>query len=59
MNRATTYLSDSRPAFEPQEIDCGKIQAYRYQGTLPFELSAETITPAEAVAMLEDMLVIR
>ncbi len=27
------YLSDSRPKFEPYEIDCGKIPAYRYKVT--------------------------
>lgn len=59
MNVSTTYLSDSRPAFAPHEIACGSIQAYRYRGTLSSELSAGLITPADAVALLEDMLVIR
>jgi 2-oxoisovalerate dehydrogenase E1 component len=59
MNRTTTYLSDARPAFVPHEIDCGRIPAYRYQGTLQSELRAGTLTAAEAVALLEDMLVIR
>ena len=48
-----------RPKFESFEIDCGKIPAYRYPGGLRSELQAKTITPAEAVAILEDMLVIR
>src|SRR5512140_3538784 len=59
MKKSPTYLSDSRPRFAPYEIDCGKIYAYRYKGNLASELKAKTITPAEAVAILEDMLVIR
>ena len=57
--KSSNYLSDSRPSFQPHEIDCGKIPAYRYQGSLQAELSAGTISPTEAVAVLEDMLVIR
>jgi 2-oxoisovalerate dehydrogenase E1 component len=59
MKKSTTYLSDSRPKFTPFEIDCGRIPAYRYNGTLKSELKAKTISPDEAVAILEDMLVIR
>ena len=59
MKKSPTYLSDSRPKFTPFEINCGKIPAYRYQGSLKSELKAKTITPVEAVAILEDMLVIR
>ncbi len=59
MKRSPNYLSDSRPSFVPQEIDCGRIPAYRYPGTLASELGARTLTPAEAVALLEDMLIIR
>jgi 2-oxoisovalerate dehydrogenase E1 component len=59
MKKSPTYLSDSRPKFTPFEINCGKIPAYRYQGSLQSELKAKTLTPAEAVAILEDMLVIR
>jgi 2-oxoisovalerate dehydrogenase E1 component len=59
MSSAQIHLSDMRPGFEPFEIDCGKIPAYRYHGTLASELKAKTISPAEAVALLEDMLVIR
>jgi 2-oxoisovalerate dehydrogenase E1 component len=59
MSNSPTYLSDSRPDLKPFEIDCGKIPAYRYKGDLASELKAKTITPAEAVAVLEDMLVIR
>jgi len=59
MKKSPTYLSDMRPKFEPFVIDCGKIPAYRYTGNLKSELKAKTITPAEAVAILEDMLIIR
>ncbi len=59
MTKSPLYLSDSRPKFTPYEIDCGRIPAYLYRGTLETELAAETIDPAEAVALLEDMLVIR
>ncbi|MGA2436496.1 MAG: thiamine pyrophosphate-dependent enzyme, partial [Bryobacteraceae bacterium] len=59
MKKSTAYLSDSRPKFTPFEIDCGRIPAYRYNGTLKAELKAGTLPPAEAVAILEDMLIIR
>ena len=59
MNNPATYLSNSRPKFTPFEIDCGKIPAYLYKAGLASELKKKTITPAEAVAILEDMLVIR
>jgi len=59
MKKAPTYLSDSRPKFTPFEINCGKIPAYRYKGDLQSELKAKTLGPEEAVAILEDMLVIR
>ncbi|MGA2544390.1 MAG: dehydrogenase E1 component subunit alpha/beta [Verrucomicrobiota bacterium] len=59
MKKSTAYLSDSRPKFTPFVIDCGRIPAYRYNGTLQAQLQAGTLTPAEAVAILEDMLVIR
>ena len=59
MKKSPIYLSDSRPKFTPFEIDCGRIAAYRYDSTLKAELKAKTITREEAVAILEDMLVIR
>jgi len=59
MKKSTTYVSDSRPEFKPFEIDCGKIPAYRHNTSLKSELKAGTITHEEAVAILEDMLVIR
>lgn len=59
MKKSPTYLSDSRPKFEPYEIDCGTIPAYRYKGNLATELKAKHLTGTEAVAILEDMLIIR
>src|ERR1035441_9016743 len=59
MKKSTAYLSDSRPKFAPFEIDCGRIPAYRYNATLQAQLKAGTLPPAEAVAILEDMLIIR
>jgi 2-oxoisovalerate dehydrogenase E1 component len=55
----TAHLSDMRPRFEPFVIDCGKIPAFQYKGNLKKELTAKMITKAEAVNLLEDMLVIR
>jgi len=59
MKELHAYLSDRRPRFEPFEIECGKIAAYRFEGNLRSELEAGSLTRAEAVAILEDMLVIR
>jgi 2-oxoisovalerate dehydrogenase E1 component len=59
MKTTTAYLSDSRPKFTPFEIDCGRIPAYCYKGSLQSELKAGTLAPTEAVAILEDMLIIR
>ena len=53
------YLSDMRPKFEPFVIDCGKIPAYNYKGGLSAEIKAGSIAAEEAVALLEDMMVIR
>ena len=57
--KSATYLSDMRPKFEPFEINCGKISAYRYKGNLKQELAAKKITKAEVANLLEDMLMIR
>jgi 2-oxoisovalerate dehydrogenase E1 component len=57
--QSPTYLSDMRPAFKPAEINCGKIRLFRYEGGLKSELLAKTITGPEALAIFEDMLVIR
>ncbi|MDE3066418.1 MAG: dehydrogenase E1 component subunit alpha/beta [Verrucomicrobiota bacterium] len=56
---APTYLSDMRPKFKPYEMDCGKIFAYRYKGSLKQELAAKKITKEAAVNLFEDMLMIR
>jgi len=53
------YLSDSRPDFTPFELDCGKIQAFQYKGDLKSELKSGRLTAEQAVALLEDMLIIR
>ena len=53
------YLSDSRPDMRPFEIDCGKIPAYTYQDTLKTELDSGRLTAEDAIALLEDMLIIR
>ena len=55
----STYLSDMRPRFEPFVIDCGKIPAYGYKGGLASELASKSIAADEAVALLEDMMIIR
>jgi 2-oxoisovalerate dehydrogenase E1 component len=53
------YLSNGRPDFTPFEIDCGRIPAYRFRGSLTSELEAGRITPGGAVDLLEDMLIVR
>lgn len=59
LTETQTFLSDMRPRFEPFEIDCGKIPAFQYAGNLKSELAAGSLGKDEAVAILEDMLVIR
>lgn len=59
MKGLTTHLSDSRPQFKPHLIDCGKIPAYAYTGSLRSELQSNSLNREEAIAILEDMLVIR
>ncbi len=53
------YLSNMRPDFTPFEINCGTIPAYQYKGNLKTELAKKRITPAEAAALYEDMLMVR
>ncbi len=53
------YLSDLRPDFKPRTVKCGTIPVFSYAGALAEELKAKSITKAEAVALLEDMLIIR
>ena len=43
MKEPQTYLSDMRPRFDPFVIDCGKIPAYRYRGSLRSELESKTL----------------
>jgi 2-oxoisovalerate dehydrogenase E1 component len=59
LTETQTFMSDMRPRFEPFVIDCGQIPGYRYTGGLKAELAAGTLDSAEAVALLEDMLIIR
>ncbi len=53
------YFSNSRPDFTPDQITCGVIPCYQYQGTLKTELESGKITRAYALQLLEDMLTIR
>ena len=53
------YLSTLKPKFKPTTYSLGKIPAYQYKGPLKEELAAGTITAAQAVYVLEDMLIIR
>src|SRR6266446_1173143 len=53
------FLSDTRPDFRPFEIDCGKLYAYRYQGNLKSELEQGGLTPAAALDILADLLMVR
>ncbi len=60
MKKSPTYLSDSRPKFEPFEIDCGKIPAYRYNGESRSPNSRPRRSPPPRRSQsCEDMLVIR
>ncbi|MCL5099023.1 MAG: thiamine pyrophosphate-dependent dehydrogenase E1 component subunit alpha, partial [Candidatus Omnitrophica bacterium] len=56
---AYLYLSDMRPDFRPFEIDCGKITAYCYSGDLKGEVASGRLDAPQALALLEDMLMIR
>jgi 2-oxoisovalerate dehydrogenase E1 component len=55
----TVYLSNRKPNFEPFEMDCGRIAGFKFRGNLRSELETKRITRDEAVAIYEDMLVIR
>jgi len=59
MSHDPNYLSNSRPDFKPYETDCGKIRAYTYKGNLECELASGGISKDNAVALFEDMLMIR
>ncbi|MBP7638916.1 MAG: thiamine pyrophosphate-dependent dehydrogenase E1 component subunit alpha, partial [Kiritimatiellae bacterium] len=54
-----TYLSNMRPEFKPEIMDCGRIPAFQYRGNLASELKAKTLTPAAALELYEDMLIVR
>ncbi len=58
-NLSPARLSNMRPRFEPFVIDCGKIPAFQYRGNLKSELAKKTITRQEALAIFEDMLLVR
>ena len=53
------YLSTRTPNFKPQVIDCGKIPAYQYRGTLAEAIKNGLLTAPQAINLLEDMLTIR
>ncbi|MCX6998489.1 MAG: dehydrogenase E1 component subunit alpha/beta [Kiritimatiellaeota bacterium] len=53
------YLSNRRPDFKPFTLNCGNIPAYGFQGDLASELQAKRLTPAQALDLLEDMLMVR
>ena len=55
----TNYLSTRPPAFTPHTIACGTIPAYAFQGGLQDALKRKLLTKSQAVAIFEDMLVIR
>jgi 2-oxoisovalerate dehydrogenase E1 component len=55
----TIHLSDKKPNFSPFQVDCGLIPAYQFQGNLQTELGSRRIDGKTAVALLEDMLIIR
>ncbi len=54
-----TYISNLKPNFKPRALELGKIPQYQYRGNLKKELAAGTITAAQAVDILEDMLTVR
>ncbi|HJW21950.1 MAG TPA: thiamine pyrophosphate-dependent enzyme, partial [Candidatus Limnocylindrales bacterium] len=53
------YLSDSRPDFEPFEESCGTVVGFAYRGDLAGEIAAGSVSPEEALSLLDDMLAIR
>jgi 2-oxoisovalerate dehydrogenase E1 component len=58
-NDMPNYLSNRKPDFAPFTIDCGKIPAYAYAGTLKDELKAKRLSKGDALDLLEDMLMVR
>jgi hypothetical protein len=57
--KTSAYLSDIRPNFKPFEIDCGRIRGYTYAGNLEHEIGTGRLNAGAALALLEDMLMIR
>jgi len=55
----SSYLSNSRPDFTPFTITCGEIPAYRFSGSVKTELAAGALTAAQAIDLMEDMLIVR
>jgi 2-oxoisovalerate dehydrogenase E1 component len=56
---APTYRSDARPAMEPFVESLGSIHGFAYAGDVASEIAAGTLTAAEALELLDDMLAIR
>ena len=56
---SNVYISSMKPNLKPRQLNLGKIPEYQYAGNLKKELAAGTITPAQAVDLLEDMLTVR
>ena len=52
------YLSNIKPSFKTQTINCGQIPAYKYKKMLKEELAGK-LGKSEAVNLLEDMLAVR
>ncbi len=59
MTIAAAYKSDLRPDMEPFETTLGTIRGFTYTGTLASEIAAGTISSAEALDLLDNMLAIR
>jgi 2-oxoisovalerate dehydrogenase E1 component len=59
MSTAPTYVSDTRPDFEPFEEACGTIAGFTFRGDLASELAAGSLAGQDALDLLDDMLAIR
>ena len=53
------YRSDARPDLAAFETSCGSITGFAYAGDLAGEIAAGSISAAEALELLDDMLAIR
>ena len=53
------YLSNKRPDFKPFTAELGKIPSYQFKNDLASELKAKRLTKAQALDILEDMLMVR